>query len=190
MLQVKTGHPRWKQVISGEDRFLWMTTGGRWNWASGDAGSCQVKTAGGSGGLCYDLQSNTCWTCGILSFFISYFYINLFHFQHCILTHVHLHVHHAFYMTFHSFPILHINTCLPCLLHGFYLQFTHSYLEDNACFLLYIWYHCWHWVVFPPEKPIYRNVLWFLKGFSHGNTKGVSEKKIWGTHYVFLSRFP
>ena len=32
--------------------------------------------------------------------------------------------------------------------------------------------HCWHWVVFPPEKPISRHVLWFLKGFSHGNTKG------------------
>jgi len=50
--------------------------------------------------------------------------------------------------------------------------------------------HCWHWVVFPPEKPIYRHVLWFLKGFSHGNTKGVSERKIWETPYVFLSCFP
>ena len=76
---------------------------------------------------------------------VAYFYFSFhtftltpFHFQHCILTHVHLHVHHAFYMTFHSFLILHISTCLPCLLHGFYSQFTHGYLEDNTGFLLYI----------------------------------------------------
>ena len=53
-----------------------------------------------------------------------------------------------------------------------------------------MYFHCWHWVVFPPEKPISRHVLWFLKGFSHGNTKGVSERKLWETHYVFLSCFP
>jgi len=40
-------------------------------------------------------------------------------------------------------------------------------------------------MVFSPEKPISRHVLWFLKGFSHGNTKGVSERNIWETHYVF-----
>ena len=61
-------------------------------------------------------------------------------------------------------------------------------LRDTAAHLTH--YHCWHWVVFPPEKPISRHVLWFLKGFSHGNTKGVSERKIWETHYVFLSCFP
>jgi len=43
---------------------------------------------------------------------------------------------------------------------------------------------------FPPEKPIKRHVLWFLKGFSHRNTKSVSERKIPETHYVFLSGFP
>jgi len=50
--------------------------------------------------------------------------------------------------------------------------------------------HCWHWVVFPPEKPIKRHILWFPKGFPHGNTKSVSERKIRETHYVFLSGFP
>ena len=50
--------------------------------------------------------------------------------------------------------------------------------------------HCWRWVVFPPEKPIKRHVLWFPKGFSHGNTKSVSERKIRETHYVFLLVMP
>jgi len=38
--------------------------------------------------------------------------------------------------------------------------------------------HCWHWVLFLWEKPISRHVLWFSKGFFHGNTKSVSERKI------------
>jgi len=60
------------------------------------------KMAGHPGELetCYNLWSNTCWTCGIHSFFISHFYIN-----------------------FISFPTLHINACSsacsPCILHDF-----------------------------------------------------------------------
>jgi len=45
--------------------------------------------------------------------------------------------------------------------------------------------HCWHWVVFPPEKPISRHVLWFLKGFSHVNTKVVSQIFLSETLFVF-----
>ena len=43
------------------------------------------------------------------------FTLTSFHFRHCVSTHVYPHVYHAFYMTFHSFLILCINTCLPCL---------------------------------------------------------------------------
>ena len=68
--------------------------------------------------------------------FIFHFYIftlTPFHFRHCISAHVHPHGQHAFYITFHSFLILRINACLPCLLHGFCLQVY-------TCFLLYIRY--------------------------------------------------
>jgi len=34
--------------------------------------------------------------------------------------------------------------------------------------------HCWNQVVFPLEKPIFRQVLWFPNSFSHRNTKNLS----------------
>jgi len=49
--------------------------------------------------------------------------------------------------------------------------------------------HCWHWMVFPWEKPISRQVLCFPKGFSHENTKSISERKIKETCNVFLRCF-
>ena len=61
--------------------------------------------------------------------------------------------------------------------------------------------HCRHWVVFPPEKPISRHVLWFLKGFFHGTQrvflKGKFEKHImcsmgktlWKSQNVSLNGF-
>ena len=49
--------------------------------------------------------------------------------------------------------------------------------------------HPWHWVVFPWEQPISRQVLCFQKGFSHVNTKTISERKIKETCDVFLRRF-
>ena len=39
---------------------------------------------------------------------------------------------------------------------------------------------------FPGKKPISRQVLCFQKGFSHGNTKSIFERKIKETCNVFL----
>jgi hypothetical protein len=72
---------------------------------------------------------------------------------------------------------------LPLL---FYLSlYIHGCYESTGLSLP----HCWRQVLFPSEKPICKHVLWFPKGFSHGNTKSVSERKIRETHDMFLGYF-
>jgi len=74
----------------------------------------------------------------------------------------------------------------PCTFH--LVTFCMTHIDLQCCMVVSIdtHPHCWHWVVFPPEKPISRHVLWFLKGFSHGNTKGVSFMFLIDRFFVFL----